>query len=287
MSAVDSALRVLRWALREEPQGPPPRGDFFAPEALLRPSAELTQELSRLTLLSAARLRLDNPPLGDRRAPGADSLVLALAIAAAATPAVALGLLASVPRTDNASEWLLRHALVAPALPHLPHELGQAARAASPLTALWVNPPGQEDARPMAVAERFRVHRQGRIALQLRLAEPADDPTVRAWRTRLLQRYRTDPVGRSLVFDVYETALIHFGEGHRTLLERALAVFSDPLAARDDARLEDAFTIADFWGPLRALERTALDELRDRRYLGYTYREGIRVHQLGRRLRGI
>ncbi len=286
MSAADTALRVVRWALAGEAGGPPPRGDLLATDELLHPPAELRSALAELAATAAARLRLGDPPVDAKGGPGLDGLVLAVAIAHADAPALAGALLGGMPRTRNPWEWVVRHALTAPALPYVHPVLADQLRARSPLTALFERPPGRQDASAVAAAERLRRHPAGRLALQLRLARPTGDPAIRAWRTRLLERLRLDETGRGFVLDVFEAAMVHHQQEHLAQSRQALGVFFDPVAARDDARLEDALATADWWGPLRALEVTDIDALRARRYLGYAYREGIKVHRIGRRMRG-
>jgi hypothetical protein len=297
VSAATSALAVLRWALAActgageawvergspapTPAGPPPRGDFLAPDELLRPPVELSEALADLGAVAAARLRLGDPPLGDGAPPGLDSLVVALSIATASAPPIAAILLASVPASGRAWEWVLRHALVAPALPHLDAELAEGLRAASPLTALFERPPAEGEGMALAACERLLAHRAGRLALGLQLAAPTPDDAVRTWRGRLLARLRHDPATRPFVLDVYEAALIHHRDGHLDAVRAAQAA----LIAGD--RVDAALATSDWWGPLWALERADVAALRARPYLGYDYREGLRLHGLARRYRGL
>ena len=67
-------------------------------------------------------------------------------------------------------------------------------------------------------------------------------------------------------------------------IQAALNVISNPRAAADETRLQDALSIAEWWEPLAALARTELDALRARRYLGYAYRRGIDLTRLAQRL---
>ena len=59
MSATDTAIRVIDWALRQV-AGPPPRGDLLNVQALIRPAEELKTALGRLAVVTAARQRLEN-----------------------------------------------------------------------------------------------------------------------------------------------------------------------------------------------------------------------------------
>ncbi|MCP4654566.1 MAG: hypothetical protein GY856_04000, partial [bacterium] len=136
MSAADTALRVVRWALVAAPGVPPPHGLPLAPETLQQPPAELREALAELAAVTSARLRLGNPPLDEDRAPGLDALVLALAIATTQLPGgFSEALLGGLPPTGNAWEWVVRHALTLPALPYLHPDLADELRARSPLTA--------------------------------------------------------------------------------------------------------------------------------------------------------
>ncbi len=287
MSAADTALHVVRWAIAASPGVSPPRGLPSAPETLLEPSAELRDALAGLAATASARLRLGNPPLDESRPLGLDGLVFALAVATADVPQIAGALVGGLHATDNVWEWVVRHALTAAALPYLHPEMADQLRARSPLTALFERPPGEQDRDALVAAEGLRRHPAGRLALQLQLSRPTGDPAVRAWRTRLLERLRLDPDGRDIVLDVYEAAMVHHEDEHLAQAREALGLFLDATAAHDAARLDDALATADWWGPLRALERDDVGELRARRYLGYRYREGIRVHDVGRRLRGM
>ncbi len=293
MSAAVTALRVVRWAAVEGRPGPLPRGDYMAPEELLAPGDELRDALGELAAVTAARLRLGHPPLGDNGALDLDSLVLAFALGSAHQPALAAALLGTLDRPANAWEWVARHGLVSPALRYLPETrlppaMADECRGVSPLTALLERPAGRQDTAALEAAERLRRHPVGRQALQLHLARPTGDPAVRRWRTRLLETLRAaGDDGRDFVLEVYEAAMVHHQDETLDQARRAREVFLDPIAAQDSDRLDDAISAADWWGPLWAVERSDLGALRRRRYLGYAYREGLRVYTHGRKLRGI
>ncbi len=299
MSAADTALRVVRWAAAEghpeltspredRRREPLPRGDYMAPEELLAPGDELRDALGELAAVTAARLRLGHPPLGDDRALGLDSLVLAFALGSAYQPALAAALLATLDRPANTWEEVVRHGLVAPALRFVPAALADECRGASPLTALLERPAGRQDAAALEAAERLRRHPAGRQALQLHLARPTGDPAVRRWRTRLLETlHAAGDDARDFVLEVYEATMVHHQDETLDQARRAREVFLDPIAAQDSDRLDDAKSAADWWGPLWAVERSDLGALRRRRYLGYAYREGLRIYTHGRKLRGL
>lgn len=286
MSAEDTVLRVLRWAI-EGGTGPPPRGDLRAAERLAHPDEKVRSALGELASVGAARLRLGEPPLEDTSPLGLDGLVLAAALGSADLPELALALLATVEPARTPWSWVLRHGLAAPALAFAGDELADALRGASPLTALLERPPGRLELPARVIADRLRLNARGRLMLQLELARPTADPAVRRWRTRLLDGLRVqDDDSRALVLEVYEAAMVHHEEQTLAQTRAALAVLTDALAAADEARLEDALAAARWWAPLRALEKTHVDELRGRRHLGYAYREGLKICGHAERLRG-
>ena len=298
MSATTTALRVVEWALA--PEGPPPGGDLRQAEALARPSPELAERLGQLAAVTAARLRLAAPPLGDGAPLAAETAVLAAALGSLQTPALAAALAGALGPARHPAEWVTRHGLAGSAVPYLPAAAAEPCMAASPLTALIERPAPGGEAAALQVANRLLADPAGRLALKLRLARPATDPSVRRWRAALLDRLRlADVTGaaaagegpgearhRSFVLDVYEAAMVHHEPEHLQQLRWARSVILDPLAAADDSRLFDALAVAEWWGPLAAIERGDVDALRTRRYLGYAYRQGLELHRLARRLRG-
>lgn len=290
MSATSTALRVIEWAL--EPSGPPPSGDLRDAEALARPSAELASRLGQLAAVTSARLQLGAPPLGDGTPLAADAAVFAAALGAVAEPPLTAALLSVLSPARDPAEWVVRHGLAAPSVPYLPSVAADPCLLASPLTALLEHPAPGGDGAALEIVDRLLAAPAGRRALQLRLAPPTPSPAVRRWRTSLLDRLRLGgETGagyrrRDFVLDVYEAAMIHHEQEHLDQLRTARAVILDPLAAADDARLQDALAVAEWWGPLDAVERADINALRARRYLGYEYRQGLSLFRLARRLRG-
>jgi len=287
MTATDTAIRVIDWALSGS--GPPPRGDLRNVKALAWPDERLSEALGQLALVSAARLRLDCPPLSDYSALGADSAVLAAALGVLATPELAQLTLRATPPASGPLEWVVRHGLLAPALPHLAAEdlatLREDCLLASPLTALLERPAKGQQATIMNVVQRLLGDPSGRRLLQLKLAEPAPTATVRQWRRDLLERLRLGAdADRECVIDVYETAMIHHSQPTLEQTRAARALLADSTAT--EAQLQEALAIAAWWGPLAALERSHPDALRARRYLGYAYREGIALYRVAQRLAG-
>jgi hypothetical protein len=285
MSAAETARRVLDWAAAAE--GPPPPGDLLAAERLVRDDEELRGALARLGAMTAARLRVKLEH-GEPPRVGLHGLVLAAALGVRQIPELARALIATLPAPDGTWECLVRHGLAEPALSFLPAEMADDVRAVSPLSGLLERPaPGQESIA-LSWARRLWSEPSLRLAVILALARPAAVPAVRRWRAELLDRFRLDgDEGRRFVLDVYEAAMAYHEQEWIGLVRAARAILLDPLLAAGDERLDDALAVADWWGPLAALDRTHLGELGERRYLGYAYREGLRFHLDSRRLRGI
>jgi hypothetical protein len=283
MSAVDTVRQVLDWAALGE--GPPPHGDLDGAEQLARPDPRLVLSLARLGAVTAARLRV--AAVEGAPETGLDGLVLAAALGSRQAVELARALVATLPAPCGTWECLVRHGLAATALAFVPEEMADDLRAASPLSGLLERPAPGEESAALAWVRRLRGDRQMRQALVVALAHPAAPPAVRRWRAELLDRSRLDGEdGRSFVLDVYETAILHHEAEWIDVVRAARAVLLDPRAVADAERLDEAAAAADWWGALAALDRTHLAEVRQRRHLGYSYREALRLHAELRRLRG-
>jgi FtsH ternary system domain X1 len=138
MAAMDTAMRVLQWAAVRH--GPPPSGDLCDLAALAKPDVETRQALARLAVLTAARLSLSPPPLGDAEAPGTGAIWLAAAIGAARHPAAA-ELISCCDPPRSMWELIARHAVIQPVLDYLPVAFAETLLAVSPLTGLLFLPP--------------------------------------------------------------------------------------------------------------------------------------------------
>ncbi len=144
----------------------------------------------------------------------------------------------------------------------------------------------------MTVAQTFITYRADhdtaeRTALVLHFARPSDEPEVRAWRAEILDRMRHgEGVRRRFVLDVYEATMVHHRDEALEQVRVARRTLYDPIASGDEHRLADARSVAQWWGPLAGLERTHLDALRSRRYLGYEYCHGVALFRLAQRLSG-
>lgn len=286
MSALDSAMRVMEWAAVPRTV-PPPRGDLRAPEQLAKPSKAARQTLAELVAVSTARLRLSSPPFDDDKPLPLGGLVLAATLAVHDQPQLAQWLHSAVPSASSPLDWVVRHSLLAPALPFLSKEFAEGCRLLSPMTALWDRPLSEQESQTVALAQRCLKHRAERLALTLEWACPSNDLLVRQWRHRCLEIFRVgSETEQRFVLDVYEAMMIHHESKALEQIEAATAVFHSPEAASDEKQLRNALSIAHSWGPLWAMERNDNDRLRHRDYLGYTYRKGIRLFKLSQQLSG-
>ncbi|MFF3329844.1 hypothetical protein ACFYWX_09820 [Streptomyces sp. NPDC002888] len=242
--------------------------------------------VERLAAVTAARLRLSAPPLGDGGPAGLGALLLATAVALRHTPEVA-GMALDVSAPDSVADLLARHGLVRrvrscgdPALTpdgRLSDELLRH----SPLTGLMGAPataPGAETAAEQ-VLDRLLGHPEGRTSATTALAPPPADARTARWRARLLERRRYTTGERRWVQDVYETALLHHGPELRRRTAHAVAVLASvgPVPPGPDERdteegraLDEAEAFAEWWRPLAVLTHRHGEELRSRPLLkGY------------------
>lgn len=288
MSATDTAVRVLDWALRGS--GPPPRGDLRDTLALVRPSPVLQEALAQLAAVTTARLRLTTPAFGTGGRLGVGEALLAAGLGALTQPAAVQHLLPAAPPATEPCQWLLRHGLLLKALPFLPPAedtlLLDTLLTASPLTALLTRPPPGRQDELIRLALDLLDRPGGRRWLQLALAEPVSDAEIRRWRQDLLERLRlASEAAAGFVLDVYETLLIHYAEPALRQVRAARQVLASAGTADPD-RLQDALSVAGWWQPLWALARSHPAALRERRYLGYDYREGLALYRLALQLGG-
>jgi hypothetical protein len=278
MSAIDTAVRVVEWAIAAS--GPPPRGDLFNTEGLARPSDRLTSALGQLASITAARLHLGFPPMGDPGPVGPGACLLAAALGVAQIPELAAFLLRAVPQPSGETDCVARHGIAGRALGYLAEPLADEFRLVSPLSAVLDRPVREQRAQAIAYTSRLIRHADGRVALQLALAQPSRSPEVRRWRRELLGVLRLqDAGGQDFVLDVYEAALIHHRDEALEQLRTARSVLESPAASADERRLDDALSIARWWEPLSALDRSDSAALRGRRYLDPCYRTGITLYR--------
>lgn len=278
-----TVLRLLRWAASEPgaQNGPLPRLTDPERRAAAGPEADAARLLACLAAVTAARLRLADPPLGDSRPTGLGCLPLAVAVTVHQVPAglaTALDLLAA-PESER--DLLARHGLVARVLaapdgPRSPWLRAELTRH-SPLTALLDEPPDDAPEPYTDLLNRLRRHPDGRQLATSALAEPPRSPAVARHRGRLLNRYRYLPGDRQWLYDVYETALLTHGRSwlHRTSEATATLRGTRPGGGAQDAedRLAWAEALAVWWRPLAVLVHRHPDELRKR--------GGLRGHEPG------
>ncbi|MCP5420447.1 MAG: hypothetical protein H6970_01255 [Gammaproteobacteria bacterium] len=284
MSAVDTALRVLDWALTGF--GPPPIGDLRDAEQLKKPSGLLRHLLGAFAASNAARLGLrDLPPTQDHQVT-LSGAILAAALGALHTPALARRLLAAVSPAPNPWDWITHHGLLARSLPFVADadaDLLDDFLSVSPLTAVVHHPAQGRRGEAFACAHDWLNQSADRNWLQRTLARPSQHPTVLHWRQELLERLRlTGEAEQTFVLNVYETAMIHHRPEYLEQIRHARDVLTTTQVKEETLRI--ALRVAAWWGPLTALEHSHPHELRARRQLGYAYREGISLHRLAQRL---
>lgn len=275
MSALETAIRVVRWATRGG--GPPPRGDLRSPLGLARPPGAAREALGQLSSVTAARLAWCAPPLGDARPPGAGALLIAAAIGAEDPRASQALLEGAGPSGEVAWDWVLRHGLVARSLAHLSPPLGDWCRLASSLTALLDRPAGGQHDEAIAAARRVLGDPAARLSLQLRLARPCSETAVRDWRRELMDRlWRADEPGREFVLGIYEATLLYYEAEATAQLEGAVRRFDEvrgriggegnSLGDEDWGVLAGVASAYGWWVPLLTIERNYLESLRSRRF---------------------
>lgn len=282
MSATNTALRVIEWAMMSEGKGETiPQGNLADTEKLASPSANLIQALEQLTVITAARLRWSMPPLGDNRPIGRENLILAAALGTT-NPQLVRTMLNVLPPPSCYGDWVVRYGLITPALPLLKQEIADDCRERSPLTAILHRPTAGQETSTVNFVVQLLKNTNTKLSLTLHLAQPTTDIQVRNWRTELLERLRLSE--QSFVLDVYEAAMIYHQQEAINQVNIAYNVLIDPQAASDEGRLRDALSVANWWQPLWAIERAEIDQLRARRYLSYAYREGIKLFNLSQKM---
>ncbi len=284
MSATNTALRVIEWAIMREGKGETiPQGDLADTEKLASPSPKLIQALEQLTVMTAARLRWSMPPLGDNRPIGRENLILAAALGTT-NPQLVRTMLNAVTPPSCYGDWVVRYGLITPALPSLQQEIADDCRELSPLTAILHRPTAGQETSTVSLALQLLKNPTAKLSLILHLAQPTTDIQVRSWRTELLERLRLRE--QSFVLDVYEAAMIYHQQAIINQVNIAYNVLTDHQASSDEGRLRDALSVANWWQPLWAIERAEIDKLRARRYLSYAYREGIKLFNLSQKMSG-
>ncbi|MES5823901.1 hypothetical protein [Streptomyces sp. RG80] len=281
-------MRILHWAITEPAPGgthPPPPTTSAPPSATSDDPVVLLERLARVT---AARLHLSDPPLGDRGPTGLEPLMVAAALALRDDPATARQAVFEVSGSGTLRDLMCRHGLVGRALSATPvdAELRADLLRASPVTALFDHPPSDARERCGQLLDRFLDHPEGRRTAVAALAAPPGSPETARHRAALLRQFRFTPGERTVVYEVYETALLHHGAHYRRLTNgiRELASDNPARLLADDERGQWARAMLDWWEPLAVVARRHPGELRRRRMLE-GYRAGVTLHHLYGRAR--
>ncbi|MBD0421486.1 hypothetical protein H0H10_20390 [Streptomyces sp. TRM S81-3] len=275
-------MRTLHWAITEPDDSLPP-----PPSVRDRAAGPATGDpvvlLERLARVTAARLRLSDPPLGDDGPAGLEALLLAAALAVRDDAAAAEQVVGGVREPRTVRDLMARHGLVGRALPALAPQ--DALRAgllrASPLTALLDHPPPGGEGRCGQLLDRFLDHPEGRRTVVAALAVPPATPETARYRAALLRRFRFTPGERTVVYEVYETALLHHARRYRELTDAVRDLVRDGPARllADDPPGRWARATLDWWEPLAVIARRHPQELRRRRMLR-GHGTGVALHRL-------
>lgn len=309
MSAINTVSNVISWAIDAKTASvpAPPQGSLELIDELIKPPEKLVSELKHLVALTIAKLRLGNPPLGERGALSTESLLYALAIGLCSHPKVAEFLLRTVSPARNTLELVARHALLEPALPHLPDSLKDTFKENSLLTGVLNYPLSFQKNDALKLIDRFVAGPRERQAMLLRFAQPIPDLAIREWRLFVLRIFRTgDSDQKKFVLDVYEAQMIHYHKQTLDQIKQARNLILNPTfndankkteeklsdnkdnadknkvvekySFQDDYQIRNALSVGEWWEPLYFLDRSSKDDLRSRRYLGYDYRKGIDLY---------
>jgi hypothetical protein len=178
---------------------------------------------------------------------------------------------------DTPLEWVVRHGLTGPILPHLPDALADAARRASLLTAVLDRPGSRQDNDAHHVVRELLARPCGRATLPRAFAVPTSSVQVRRWRARVIDRLWRDRKGGGEEFAVntYDIALA----SHRdALVEQVNAVLErlpilqvrlnagGNLDADSETILVEAVSLRRWWGPCVLLQERRGEILQRRRF---------------------
>jgi hypothetical protein len=271
-----AVVRTLHWAITDPAQ--------CAAEAPASGDPVLLVE--RLARVTAARLLLSDPPLGDPGPAGLEPLLIAAAVAVRDDVTAARSALDGVREPSTVREVLARHGLVARVTAEPDEPLRPDLLRVSPLTALFDHPPPGGEERCAQLLDRLLEHPEGRRLAVAALAAPPGSPETARYRASLLRRFRFTPGERTLVYDVYETALLRHADSyhHHTDRVRELVRDSPARLLADDAGGRWARATLDWWEPLAVIARRHPEELRRRRMLR-GYRAGVALQRVYGRVR--
>lgn len=273
-----AVVRTLHWAITD------PAGTSPPPSA----SGDPVRLLERLARVTAARLHLSDPPLGDPGPVGLEPLLVAAAVAVREDVQAARTALDGVREPSTVREVLARHGLVAHATASAEPDdpLRPDLLRVSPLTALFDHPPPGGEERCAQLLDRLLDHPEGRRAAIAALAAPPASPETARYRASLLRRFRFTPGERTVVYDVYETALLRHADSYRRHTDRVRELLRDSPARllADDPGGRWARATLDWWEPLAVVARQHPEELRRRRMLR-GYNTGVALQRAYGRMR--
>jgi hypothetical protein len=291
MTAADTALRVLIWAMSDAVTGPGrrrpvPTGDLAGLNSIEAPGAlgeALAKAVGDLAAVTGAQLSLSWPVFGDPSPASSDVVLMAAAIGARDRPSsVELGRAARA--ATSAEELLARHGLVRAVLGHgvpngagagrprppaagLPAELRLALIERSPLTGVLGRPTHPVRCEDL-VEDVLLGDRQGRNLLVRAWSQVPRDDVESDWRGGMLASLaRREP---AFVLDTYETAMARHQAGH---LERVQAA-AVRLAA---GQLRAAAATARWWQALAQIQRSRPESVRRRPALT-NFRTGLQLY---------
>lgn len=343
MSTRATVLSVLKWAVRG--QGEPPEGELDNWTELFEPSSDVCETLQQLTVLTAARLRLNPSRMNSRATISIGGVILAAAVGARNQPQelspLLLELIVDRPPAgaslrhfvhklvrrmpdretashlpiwsqvktlvttllarwkanwsmaleararldqpwsrldgDNSVEWLARHAVAEPALPHLPPSLADACRHISPLTSFFDRPVTKDWSSVAEFSQRLLSRADFHLAAQLRFADPRVSREVRDWRSYFLEILAAkDHVWREFVLDVFETGMAYYQPDMLVREKGFLRRFESKVDFSSD-EWADIFSLAWRWGVFEKIESIDPDSIRARPYLVHECQIGIRL----------
>ncbi|MEB8343006.1 hypothetical protein [Streptomyces endophyticus] len=280
MNAADTALSVLQWSRNcDGTRSTPPEGGLSDLQDLAAPPPDVTDEVIRVAVYSAARLRLDRLAERERRPVGAGALLLAAIIGARSQAELAAEAVRAVPPARSLWDVLAHHAVVAPALPHCAGSplLAERLLDASPLTAALDRPnPTGESAVEILVEDVLLTHPQGRRLFTNVYCAAPDSPAQALWRGGVLNQLRMDE--RELVLDVYEAGLLRHRAEHLGLIQQARLCLTAP------PDLPAARPVAQWWAALARLERSHPQLLKARTGITRQYLAGVGLYRQVERL---
>ena len=276
---------IFAWA--KDPRIPPPHLAIETLAALTESSQERSDAASQLIVLAAAELGLPKQTvfcLAHDRTCGSP---IAMAIGLRRSPALAAKLIKLAPRPVGFADQILRMALARAALKWLDNNsLADAVQECAPLAMALQSPAGHAQDASMNILFDLAGMPGGRAAFVRLLSWCGEDARTRRWRAAVADRARLYlEAGEALVLDIFETAVIEFGEELQNSAHQARSTLHDA-ANIDDETLENALALAAWWQPLATLAKIDMSLLRARHGLSaHVYRAGFDLVDVRRDIR--